>query len=68
VKKTFLRAIAVNAALQFIATRAAAGRVAEEGAAEALWLRYPFVVVLNALAWTLLLTAAGGVWRSLRRA
>ena len=67
-KKTFIRSLAVTAALQFIVTRARAGRAIEEGEAEALWVRYPFVVVLNALTWTLLIAAAGGLTRPLRRA
>lgn len=67
-KKTFIRSLLVTAALQFIVTRARAGHAMEEGEAEALWLRYPFVVVLNAAAWTLLLAAIGGVTRPLRRA
>lgn len=66
-KKTFVRALIVNAAFQFAVTRIRAGRMIEEGAAEALWLRYPFVVLFNALIWTLMLTTIGGVLRPLRR-
>lgn len=67
-KKTFVRSLIVTAALQFIVTRTRAGNAMEEGEAEALWLRYPFVVVLNALAWTLMISTVGGVIRPLRRA
>jgi hypothetical protein len=66
-RKTFLRSLAISAVLQFAVTRARAGRVEEEGAAEALWLRYPFVVLLNALSWTLMLSALGRVTRVVRR-
>jgi hypothetical protein len=67
VRKTFLRSLAISAVLQFAVTRARAGRVEEEGAAEALWLRYPFVVLLNALSWTLMLAALARVTRVVRR-
>jgi hypothetical protein len=56
-KNTFTRALVINAALQFVITRQRAGNVIEEGAAEALWMRYPFVVLLNALMWTLMVAA-----------
>jgi hypothetical protein len=65
--KTFVRALLINAVLQFIVTRTRAGRVEEEGRAEALWLLYPFVVLGNALVWTLMLTAASRLFRFLRR-
>jgi hypothetical protein len=68
-RKTFTRALIVNAVVQFVITRQRAGNVLEEGAAEALWMRYPFMVLLNALLWTLLLSALGrvlGVFRLLR--
>ena len=60
-KRTFTRALIINAVLQFVVTRQRAGSVLEEGAAEALWLRYPFVVVLNALLWTIAVSAFGRV-------
>jgi hypothetical protein len=60
-RRTFTRALIINAALQFIVTRQRAGNAIEEGAAEALWLRYPFVVLLNALVWTVMLTTIGRV-------
>jgi hypothetical protein len=60
-KRTFTRALIINAALQFVVTRQRAGNVLEEGGAEALWLRYPFVVLINALLWTLMLSAFGRV-------
>lgn len=66
-RKRFLRALIVMAVLQFIVTRARAGRAQEEGEAEMLWARYPFVVVANALAWALVLSAAAGAWRTARR-
>jgi len=65
--KTFVRALLLNAVLQFVITRARAGRVEEEGRAEALWLLYPFVVVGNALLWTLILTAFSRAFRLVRR-
>ena len=58
-QKTFVRALVVTAVLQFILTRARAGRVEVEGEAEMLWARYPFVVMANALTWTLLLMLGG---------
>lgn len=66
-KKTFVRVLAVNAVLQFVVTRQRAGRMIEEGAAEMLWLRYPLSVLLNALVWTLMLSAFGRVASALRR-
>jgi hypothetical protein len=68
-QKLFIRALIVTAVLQFVITRARAGRVENEGEAEMLWARYPFVVVANALTWTLLLAVGGkiiGALRSLR--
>jgi hypothetical protein len=68
-RKTFTRALIINAVLQFVVTRQRAGNVLEEGAAEALWMRYPFTVLLNALLWTLMLSTIGrvfGVFRLLR--
>lgn len=67
-KRTFIRSLVVTAALQFIVTRTRAGNAMEEGEAEALWLRYPFVVILNAVAWTLMIATVAGVTRPLRRA
>lgn len=66
-RKRFLRALLLTAVLQFVVTRTRAGRVENEGEAEILWARYPFVVVANALVWTLMLSAASGAWRALRR-
>jgi hypothetical protein len=69
VRRTFTRALIINAVLQFIVTRQRAGNVLEEGAAEALWMRYPFTVLINALLWTLMLSTLGrvlGVFRLLR--
>jgi hypothetical protein len=64
--KTFTRALVLNAVVQFVITRQRAGTVIEEGAAEMLWVRYPFVVLANALAWTLLLSALGRITRLVR--
>jgi hypothetical protein len=66
-KKAFVRALVVNFLLQFIITRNRAGRTYEEGAAEALWLRFPFVVVANALIWALMFSTLGRIIGSLRR-
>lgn len=63
----FFRALVVTAVMQFVVTRARAGRVQEEGQAELLWVRYPFVVIGNALAWTMMLSLAGRVTRIFRR-
>ncbi len=65
-RKTFTRALIVNAVVQFIVTRQRAGNVIEEGAAEALWLRYPFTVMLNALLWTVMLSTAGRIFGVVR--
>jgi hypothetical protein len=65
-RKTFLRALIVNAVLQFIVTRARAGRVEEEGRAEMMWMLYPFIVLANAVAWTLIVSALGSIVRLLR--
>ena len=65
-KRTFVRSLAISAALQFVVTRARAGRVQEEGAAEAMWMLYPVNVVMNALMWTLLISTFGGLVRLLR--
>lgn len=66
-KKAFFRSLAVNVVLQFIITRNRAGKTYEEGAAEALWIRFPFVVVANALIWALMFSTLGRVIGSLRR-
>ncbi|MGH7622894.1 MAG: hypothetical protein ACREMU_11180 [Gemmatimonadaceae bacterium] len=66
-RKTFFRALIITAAVQFAITRHFAGTVVEEGRAERMWLMYPFNVVLNALAWTLMLTTASRVLRIARR-
>ena len=66
-RKTLIRSLIVAAALQFLITRHFAGQVIEEGRAERMWLMYPLNVLVNALAWTLLLSAAGRVLRVARR-
>jgi hypothetical protein len=66
-RKTFFRTLAVTAAVQFVITRHLAGQVIEEGRAERMWMMYPFNVVLNALAWTLMISATRGALRSIRR-
>lgn len=58
--------LAVTAVLQFMITRARAGRAIEEGRAEQMWMMYPANVLLNALAWTLLFAAAGRIVRVVR--
>lgn len=63
----FLRALVVTAVLQFVVTRMRAGRMEEEGQAELLWVRYPFVVLANALAWTMMVSIAGRGVRLIRR-
>lgn len=67
-RKTFIRTLAVTAVFQFAVTRMLAGQVVEEGRAERMWLMYPLNVLLNALAWTLLLSAGGRFIRVFRRA
>ena len=66
-KTTFIRALALSALLQFILTRQRAGNAIEEGAAEAMWVRYPVNVLLNAIVWTLTLAALGAGVRQVRR-
>lgn len=66
-RKTFVRALIVTAAVQFAITRHFAGAVVEEGRAERMWAMYPLNVVMNALAWTLMLTAVGRAARVVRR-
>jgi hypothetical protein len=65
--KTFTRALILNAVLQFVVTRQRAGNAIEEGVAEMLWVRYPFVVVMNALLWTIMLSTLGRVAGVFRR-
>jgi len=67
VRRTFFRSLVVIGALQFVITRNMAGRVIEEGRAERMWMMYPLNVTMNALAWTLLITAGGRTVRALRR-
>jgi hypothetical protein len=62
-----MRALVINAILGFAVTRHRAGRAIEEGAAEMMWLRYPASVLVNALAWTLMLAMLGGFVRIFRR-
>jgi hypothetical protein len=66
-RKTFIRTLAVTAVLQFAVTRMLAGQVVEEGKAERMWMMYPLNVLINAFAWTLLLSAGGRVMRVFRR-
>lgn len=65
--KTFLRVLAVTVVLQFLVTRKAAGNVIEEGKAERLWMLFPVNVLLNAAAWTLVVTVIGKAVRAVRR-
>jgi hypothetical protein len=65
-RKLFLRLLIVNAAVQFITTRMRAGRVEDEGAAEAMWAVYPVRVIVNALIWSLMLSTLGRLLRPLR--
>jgi hypothetical protein len=65
--RIFVRALVLNALIQFVVTRQRAGRAIEEGAAEMMWMRYPASVLANALAWTLMLSLVGGTLRLLRR-
>jgi len=67
-RSTFLRTLAVTAVLQFVITRRMAGRALEDGSAERMWMMYPVNVVLNALAWTLLIRGAGRLARVFRSA
>jgi hypothetical protein len=66
--KTFIRTLVVTAVLQFAITRTLAGQTVEEGRAERMWMMYPLNVLLNACAWTLLLSAGGRFIRIFRRA
>jgi hypothetical protein len=66
-KRRFLRSLLVIAVIQFFITRQAAGRVVEEGRAERMWMFYPLSVVMNAAAWTLILTGVGATISALAR-
>ena len=66
-RKTFLRTLLVIGVVQFAITRHMAGQTVEEGRGERMWMLYPFNVVLNALAWTLLLAASARAVRFVRR-
>ena len=65
-QKTFVRTLAVTAVMQFIVTRVRAGQAIEEGSAERMWMMYPLNVLVNALAWTIAIAAAGRVARAFR--
>ena len=65
-RKIFVRTLAVTAIIQFVITRTMAGQAIEEGRAERMWMMYPLNVLLNAMAWTLVLAAAGRVLRVFR--
>ena len=65
-RRTFLLSLGVSAVLQFIITRQRAGHMIEEGAAEQLWMRYPLVVLLNALTWTMLISTVARLTRPFR--
>lgn len=67
-RSTFLRTLAAIAIMQFFVTRNMAGRAMEEGRAERMWMLYPVNVLMNALAWTLLISAGGRALRIFRRA
>ena len=66
--KTFTRTLVVMAIIQFVVTRMLAGQAIEEGRAERMWMLYPLNVLLNALAWTLLISGTGRVLRIFRHA
>lgn len=66
-RKTFFRTLIVTAVLQFFITRRMAGQVVEEGRAERMWMLFPVNVVMNALAWTLLLAGVGRALSLFRR-
>ena len=67
-RKIFVRTLAVTAVIQFVITRTMAGQAIEEGRAERMWMMYPLNVLLNAMAWTLVVAAAGRVLRLVRHA
>ncbi len=66
-RRTFVRTLLVTAVLQFFITRRMAGQVIEEGRAERMWMLFPVNVVMNALAWTLLLAGVGRALSIFRR-
>ena len=66
-RRTFLRTLFVVAVVQFAITRHLAGQAVEEGRAERMWMLYPFNVLLNALAWTLLVSTSARTLRLIRR-
>jgi hypothetical protein len=66
-RTTFVRTLLVISVIQFAITRHLAGQTVEEGRAERMWMLYPFNVILNALAWTLLLSASARAVRLVRR-
>lgn len=66
-RRTFFRTLIVTAVLQFFITRRMAGQVVEEGRAERMWMLFPVNVVMNALAWTLLLAGVGRALSLFRR-
>jgi hypothetical protein len=66
-RKTFTRTLIVTAVLQFFVTRRMAGQAVEEGRAERMWMFYPVNVLMNALAWTLLVAGVGRVIGVFRR-
>jgi hypothetical protein len=68
VRSTFLRTLAAIAIMQFFVTRNMADRAMEEGRAERMWMFYPVNVLMNALAWALLISAGGRALRIFRRA
>ena len=65
-RKIFVRTLAITAVIQFVITRAMAGHAIEEGRAERMWMMYPLNVLINALAWTLMLSLAGRFVRIFR--
>lgn len=65
-RRTFVRTLAVTAVMQFVVTRTRAGQAIEEGSAERMWMMYPLTVLVNALAWTIVIAAAGRVARAFR--
>jgi hypothetical protein len=67
-RKIFVRTLAVTAVIQFAVTRTMAGHAIEEGRAERMWMMYPLNVLINAIAWTLLLSLAGSFLRVFRHA
>jgi hypothetical protein len=65
-RKTFVRALVVTAVIQFAITRTLAGQTIEEGRAERMWMMYPLNVLMNALAWTLAISAGSRALHMLR--